>query len=209
MGKVRTELGRRRRRRCRRWTCSTGRGAWTSTSSWGSSVGGESFVSIYGPSPPSRAGSSTKVIHRVIRQRPSSILILISCIKIIMFILIILTSSNEDIIEMVVNGDYHEFEPEKLRGLMKILPEMDEVKLDLNDHDDDYVLLHRWIYIARNVHEHDMWDSLWQSRHGGDVGVPKKCQKCVSAKNSKNLTKTKTFFTLFLPQGFATHDMFW
>ena len=49
-----------------------------------------------------------------------------------MFILIILTSSNEDIIEMVVNGDYHEFEPEKLRGLMKILPEMDEVKLDLN-----------------------------------------------------------------------------
>ena len=31
---------------------------------------------------------------------------------------------------MVVNGDYHEFEPEKLRGLMKILPEMDEVSLD-------------------------------------------------------------------------------
>ena len=29
---------------------------------------------------------------------------------------------------MVVNGDYHEFEPEKLRGLMKILPEMDEVR---------------------------------------------------------------------------------
>ena len=29
---------------------------------------------------------------------------------------------------MVVNGDYHEFEPEKLRGLMKILPEMDEVQ---------------------------------------------------------------------------------
>ena len=42
----------------------------------------------------------------------------------------IITSSNEDIIDMVVNGDYHEFEPEKLRGLMKILPEMDEVKLD-------------------------------------------------------------------------------
>ena len=36
-------------------------------------------------------------------------------------------SSNEDIIEMVVNGDFHEFEPEKLRGLMKILPEPDEV----------------------------------------------------------------------------------
>ena len=28
---------------------------------------------------------------------------------------------------MVVNGDFHEFEPEKLRGLMKILPEPDEV----------------------------------------------------------------------------------
>ena len=42
----------------------------------------------------------------------------------------IITSSNEDIIDMVVNGDYHEFEPEKLRGLMKILPEMDEVSLD-------------------------------------------------------------------------------
>ena len=40
----------------------------------------------------------------------------------------IIASSNEDIIEMVVNGDYHEFEPEKLRGLMKILPEMDEVR---------------------------------------------------------------------------------
>merc|ERR550534_1063243 len=38
-------------------------------------------------------------------------------------------SSNEDIIEMVVNGDYHEFEPEKLRGLMKILPEMDEIEM--------------------------------------------------------------------------------
>ena len=40
---------------------------------------------------------------------------------------------------MVVNGDYHEFEPEKLRGLMKILPEMDEVSLDdyAVDTDDD------------------------------------------------------------------------
>merc|ERR1719234_1567010 len=38
-------------------------------------------------------------------------------------------SSNEDIIDMVVNGDYHEFEPEKLRGLMKILPEMDEIEM--------------------------------------------------------------------------------
>jgi len=38
-------------------------------------------------------------------------------------------SSNEDIIEMVVNGDFHEFEPEKLRGLMKILPEQDEIEM--------------------------------------------------------------------------------
>lgn len=38
-------------------------------------------------------------------------------------------STNEDIIEMVVNGDFHEFEPEKLRGLMKILPEQDEVEM--------------------------------------------------------------------------------
>merc|ERR1719232_997045 len=38
-------------------------------------------------------------------------------------------SSNEDIIEMVVNGDFHEFEPEKLRGLMKILPEPDEIEM--------------------------------------------------------------------------------
>merc|ERR1712106_1058882 len=38
-------------------------------------------------------------------------------------------SSNEDIIEMVVTGDFHEFEPEKLRGLMKILPEQDEIEL--------------------------------------------------------------------------------
>ena len=37
-------------------------------------------------------------------------------------------SSNDSIIEMVVSGEYHEFEPEKLRGLMKILPEQDEVR---------------------------------------------------------------------------------
>ena len=36
-------------------------------------------------------------------------------------------SSNEDIIEMVVNGDFSDFEAEKLKGLMKILPEQDEV----------------------------------------------------------------------------------
>merc|ERR1711892_408246 len=38
-------------------------------------------------------------------------------------------SSNEDIIEMVVTGDFHEFEPEKLRGLMKIPPEQDEIEM--------------------------------------------------------------------------------
>ena len=52
-----------------------------------------------------------------------------------MLIIIVILSSNEDIIEMVVNGDYHEFEPEKLRGLMKILPEMDEVKSDDDTND--------------------------------------------------------------------------
>lgn len=38
-------------------------------------------------------------------------------------------SSNEDICDMVVNGDFQEFEPEKLRGLMKILPEQDEIEM--------------------------------------------------------------------------------
>ena len=160
----------------------------------------------------------------------------------------IITSSNEDIIDMVVNGDYHEFEPEKLRGLMKILPEMDEVSLDDDTNgwldgahaqmnmypwiqfEKDFhqslnwificpirgsmkILLEmdevkldiflqlrsrfmmfliialmivlmirmmmmrtarRWIYIARNVHEHDMWDSVWQSWHRGGGGSAKK-----------------------------------
>ena len=44
---------------------------------------------------------------------------------------------------MVVNGDYHEFEPEKLRGLMKILPEMDEVSLD----DDANGLLDEYVFV--------------------------------------------------------------
>merc|ERR550534_2539536 len=38
-------------------------------------------------------------------------------------------SSNDDIIDMVVSGDFHDFEPEKLRGLMKILPEQDEIEM--------------------------------------------------------------------------------
>merc|ERR550534_3376821 len=38
-------------------------------------------------------------------------------------------SSNEDIIEMVVSGDFSDFEPEKLKGLMKILPEQDEIEM--------------------------------------------------------------------------------
>ena len=38
-------------------------------------------------------------------------------------------SSNEGIIDMVVSGDFSDFEPEKLKGLMKILPEQDEVRM--------------------------------------------------------------------------------
>ena len=38
-------------------------------------------------------------------------------------------SSNEGIIDMVVSGDFSDFEPEKLKGLMKILPEQDEVRI--------------------------------------------------------------------------------
>ncbi len=37
-------------------------------------------------------------------------------------------SSNEDIMEMILNGDYDDIGAEKLRGLMKILPEHDEVR---------------------------------------------------------------------------------
>lgn len=53
---------------------------------------------------------------------------------------------------MVVNGDYHEFEPEKLRGLMKILPEMDEVKPDA-DTNDCLDGVHTQMNIAKNVDE--------------------------------------------------------
>lgn len=38
-------------------------------------------------------------------------------------------SSNEGIIDMVVSGDFSDFEPEKLKGLMKILPEQDEIEM--------------------------------------------------------------------------------
>ncbi len=37
-------------------------------------------------------------------------------------------SSNEDIMDMILNGDYDDIGAEKLRGLMKILPEHDEVR---------------------------------------------------------------------------------
>ena len=35
-----------------------------------------------------------------------------------------LFSSNDDIITMIMDGDYDDFGAEKLKGLMKILPEM-------------------------------------------------------------------------------------
>ena len=53
---------------------------------------------------------------------------------------------------MVVNGDYHEFEPEKLRGLMKILPEMDEVKSD-GDTNECLDGVDTQMNIAKNVRE--------------------------------------------------------
>ena len=53
---------------------------------------------------------------------------------------------------MVVNGDYHEFEPEKLRGLMKILPEMDEVKSD-GDTNECLDGVEPQMNIAKNVRE--------------------------------------------------------
>ena len=127
-----------------------------------------------------------------------------------MFILIILTSSNEDIIEMVVNGDYHEFEPEKLRGLMKILPEMDEVKLDLN------VLMMMILIMFCCIDEYILPEMSMSMICGivfGRAGMEEmwECQKNAKnvwvQKNAKNLTKD--IFHTFLPQGFATHDMFW
>ena len=51
---------------------------------------------------------------------------------------------------MVVNGDYHEFEPEKLRGLMKILPEMDEVQFV--DEQSIVTILMTWSDICLNIH---------------------------------------------------------
>ncbi|XP_040568629.1 uncharacterized protein form3 isoform X3 [Lepeophtheirus salmonis] len=38
-------------------------------------------------------------------------------------------SSNEDIIHMILDGDYDEFGAEKMKSLMKILPEMDEIEM--------------------------------------------------------------------------------
>ena len=38
-------------------------------------------------------------------------------------------SSNEDIIHMILEGDHDSFGAEKLKGLMKILPEMDEIEM--------------------------------------------------------------------------------
>ena len=38
-------------------------------------------------------------------------------------------SSNEDIIQMILDGQHDDFGAEKLEGLMKILPEMDEIEM--------------------------------------------------------------------------------
>ena len=38
-----------------------------------------------------------------------------------------ISSSNEDIVEMILSGEHNDFGSEKLKGLMKILPEPDEV----------------------------------------------------------------------------------
>ena len=38
-------------------------------------------------------------------------------------------SSNEDIIQMILDGDHDDFGAEKLKGLMKIMPEMDEIEM--------------------------------------------------------------------------------
>ena len=38
-------------------------------------------------------------------------------------------SSNEDIIQMILDGDHDDFGAEKLKGLIKILPEMDEIEM--------------------------------------------------------------------------------
>ena len=40
-----------------------------------------------------------------------------------------ISSSNEDIVQMVLDGDYDDFGAEKLKGLVKILPEMDEIEM--------------------------------------------------------------------------------
>ena len=38
-------------------------------------------------------------------------------------------SSNEDIIQTIKDGEHDDFGAEKLKGLMKILPEMDEIEM--------------------------------------------------------------------------------
>ena len=45
-------------------------------------------------------------------------------------------SSNEDIIQMILDGEHDDFGAEKLKGLMKILPEMDEIEM-LKSYDGD------------------------------------------------------------------------
>jgi hypothetical protein len=45
-------------------------------------------------------------------------------------------SSNEDIIQMILDGEYDDFGAEKLKGLVRVLPEMDEIEM-LNAFDGD------------------------------------------------------------------------
>jgi hypothetical protein len=45
-------------------------------------------------------------------------------------------SSNEDIIALIKEGEHGDFGAEKLRGLLKILPEVDEVEM-LKSYDGD------------------------------------------------------------------------
>ncbi len=49
-------------------------------------------------------------------------------------------STNDDILRMIVEGDYDEFGAEKLKGLVRILPEMDEIEM-LKAFDGDRVKL--------------------------------------------------------------------
>lgn len=54
-----------------------------------------------------------------------------------MFLKYLYCSSNADIIQMVKNGEHDEIGAEKLKGLLKILPEIDELDM-LTSFDGDF-----------------------------------------------------------------------